>query len=58
MPCDPKLAAFTLAGALGWIGRWYDPNGPLGAEAVARESTAILMKGLSPRRGRRRASPP
>ena len=34
-PCDPKLAAFTLAGALSWIGRWYDPNGPLGAEAVA-----------------------
>jgi AcrR family transcriptional regulator len=48
-PCDPKLAAFTLAGALSWIGRWYDPGGPLGAEAVARESTAILMNGLSPR---------
>ena len=57
-PCDPKLAAFTLAGALSWIGRWYDPNGPLGAEAVARESTAILMKGLAPRSRARRASPP
>ena len=21
-PCDPKLAAFTLAGGLSWIGRW------------------------------------
>jgi len=51
-PCDPKLAAFTIAGALSWIGRWYDPDGPLGADAVARESTAILMNGLSPRRGR------
>ncbi len=51
-PCDPKLAAFTLAGALSWIGRWYDPDGPLGAEDVARESTAMLMNGLSPRRGR------
>ena len=57
-PCDPKLAAFTLAGALSWIGRWYDPNGPLGAETVARESTAILMKGLAPRSRARRASPP
>jgi AcrR family transcriptional regulator len=57
-PCDPKLAAFTLAGALSWIGRWYDPNGPLGAETVARESTAILMKGLAPRPRARRASPP
>jgi AcrR family transcriptional regulator len=55
-PCDPKLAAFTLAGALSWIGRWYDPNGPLDAEAVARESTAILMNGLSPRRSRHGAS--
>ena len=49
-PCDPKLAAFTLAGALSWIGRWYDPRGPLSAEAVARQSTAMLMNGLSPRR--------
>lgn len=55
-PCDPKLAAFTLAGALSWIGRWYDPSGPLDAEAVARESTAILMNGLSPRAQRRRVS--
>jgi AcrR family transcriptional regulator len=55
-PCDPKLAAFTLAGALSWIGRWYDPNGPLGAEAVARDSTAILMNGLTSRRSGRQAS--
>ena len=48
-PCDPKLAAFTLAGALSWIGRWYDPEGPLSAEAIARDSTAVLMHGLSVR---------
>ena len=48
-PCDPKLAAFTLAGALSWIGRWFDPHGPLSAEDVARHSTAVLMNGLSPR---------
>ena len=56
-PCDPKLAAFTLAGALSWIGRWYDPRGPLSAEAVARESTAMLMNGLSLRRSRQPRSP-
>lgn len=56
-PCDPKLAAFTLAGALSWIGRWYDPRGPLSAEAVARESTAMLMNGLSLRRSRQTRSP-
>ncbi len=48
-PCDAKLAAFTLAGALSWIGRWYDPRGALSAEVVAHESTAMLMNGLSPR---------
>ena len=48
-PCDPKLAAFTLAGALSWIGRWYDPKGPLGPEDVAQHCTALLMNGLSAR---------
>ena len=48
-PCDPKLAAFTLAGALSWIGRWFDPQGPLSAADVARHSTAQLMRGLAPR---------
>ena len=48
-PFDPKLAAFTLAGALSWIGRWYDPEGPLSAESIARDSTLVLMNGLSAR---------
>lgn len=48
-PCNPRLAAFTLAGALSWIGRWYDPNGPLSAEEVAQQTMALLMNGLSPR---------
>jgi len=58
-PCDPKLAAFTLAGALSWIGRWYDPQGPLGAESVVQRSTAILLNGLLARPGSNdRASAP
>ena len=48
-PCDPKLAAFTLAGALSWIARWYDPAGPWAADEVARHSIELLMHGLSPR---------
>src|SRR3982751_6636543 len=48
-PCDAKLAAFTVAGALSWIGRWYDPKGPLSAEDVAHDTAALLMRGLSPR---------
>ena len=28
-PCDPKMTAFVIAGALSWIGRWYQSGGEL-----------------------------
>jgi len=45
-PCDPKIAAFTLAGALSWIGRWYLPGGPLGPDEIADQCISVLMNGL------------
>ena len=33
--CDPKLAAFTIAGALNGIARWYQPGGPLDPPEIA-----------------------
>lgn len=45
-PCDPKIAAFTLAGALSWIGRWYNPGGPLSPDDIARQCIALLTQGL------------
>lgn len=45
-PCDPKLAAFTVAGALSWIGRWYRPDGDLAPEAIANQAIALLTRGL------------
>lgn len=48
-PCDPKLAAFTLAGALSWIGRWYRPDGPLSPDEIAEQCIAVLMNGVSKR---------
>ena len=47
MPCDPKIAAFTIAGALSWIARWYDPKGPLRAEDIANQCIDLLMNGLN-----------
>ena len=47
-PCDPKMAAFVLGGALSWIGRWYRPDGPYSADQIAEHCTTILLKGLSP----------
>ena len=45
-PCDPKIAAFTLAGALSWIGRWYNLGGPLSPDDIARQCIALLIRGL------------
>ncbi len=72
-PCDARLAAFTLAGALSWIGRWYRADGGMAPEQIADTCVDLLLRGvladgvqppLAPRSppGRRRApakkSPP
>ncbi|ATE63992.1 TetR/AcrR family transcriptional regulator [Rhizorhabdus dicambivorans] len=47
---DPKILAFTLAGALNWPARWHVPGGELGADEIARQMVDILTSGLAPRR--------
>ena len=58
-PCDPKLAAFSIAGALNWICIWYEPEGPLSAEEIATQFARTLTHGLaaSRRRNGARLSP-
>jgi AcrR family transcriptional regulator len=48
-PCDPKVAAFVLAGAISWIARWYRSDGPLAPDEITRQCIAILLNGLSSR---------
>jgi AcrR family transcriptional regulator len=48
-PHDPKLLAFTLAGALNWPGRWYGADGPLRPAEIAEQMVAILETGLAQR---------
>lgn len=48
-PCDTKLTAFMIAGALNEIVRWYDPAGPLSPALVAEKFVNQLIGGLSPR---------
>ncbi|KRA18542.1 TetR/AcrR family transcriptional regulator [Acidovorax sp. Root568] len=45
-PCDPKMAAFVIAGALSWIGRWYQPDGEYTPEQVAQQCIATLCDGV------------
>jgi len=55
-PCDPKLAAFSIAGALNWICIWYEPEGPLSPEEIATQFARTLTQGLAaaPSRNRTR----
>jgi len=46
-PCDPKLAAFAIAGSLNWIGHWYQRDGALSPEAIAEDFAARLTDGLA-----------
>lgn len=50
-PGDPKIVTFTLTGALNWIARWYDPEGPLSPDDIADGCLAVLLNGLMPRPG-------
>ncbi len=45
-PCDPKMAAFMLAGGLSWIGRWYRRDGDFTPEQIADQSIALLLNGV------------
>jgi AcrR family transcriptional regulator len=47
VPCNAKLVAFAIAGAINWIGAWYRPDGDLKPEQIAREYARILTRGLA-----------
>jgi AcrR family transcriptional regulator len=52
--CDPKLAAFAIAGSLNWIGHWYQEGGAYSADEIADQFANLLTKGLQARRARGR----
>lgn len=49
-PCDPKLAAFSIAGAVNWICMWYEPEGPRTGEEIAAQFARTLTRGLARRK--------
>lgn len=52
MPCDTKLTAFAIAGALNWIGHWYQRGGALSPDAIADDFAVRLTAPLAKARGR------
>lgn len=45
-PCDSKMAAFAIAGAVNWIGTWYAPGGALSADEIASYFARLLTEGI------------
>ena len=50
-PCDPKMTAFALAGALNWIAHWYRGDQSLTGAQIATAFVTVFEGGLRPRRG-------
>jgi hypothetical protein len=48
-PCDAKLAAFAIAGALNWIAHWYQADQAMTASEVADAYVELFERGLLPR---------
>src|SRR5712675_1568717 len=45
-PGDPKLLAFALFGAVNWIPRWYNPDGPASSQTIADLFADFFLAGL------------
>jgi hypothetical protein len=48
-PCDPKMMAFAIAGALNWIGHWYHRDATLTPAEVGEAFAKVFENTLRPR---------
>jgi AcrR family transcriptional regulator len=55
-PCDVKMTAFALAGALNWIAHWYRANQAMTAAQIADAFVTLFEDGLRPRTATRKSS--
>lgn len=53
-PIDPKFTEFWILGSLSWMPKWFNPEGDLGADDVAKSFIQLISDGLRPRTGGRR----
>lgn len=45
-PCDDKIAAFSVIGALNWMYAWFSPSNPQTGADVARQISDHFLRGL------------
>lgn len=43
---DPSLATFAILGMCNWMHRWYRPDGPASADAIADAFASLVLEGL------------
>jgi AcrR family transcriptional regulator len=48
-PCDPKMTAFAVAGALNWIAHWYRESQSMTGAQIADAFVTVFENGLRPR---------
>jgi TetR/AcrR family transcriptional regulator, cholesterol catabolism regulator len=48
----PRVALYTLLGAVNWSYRWYNPEGSLSVEKLASDIADMLMRGIERTRGK------
>lgn len=48
-PCDPKITAFALAGAMNWIAHWHRADAELTPDQIADRFLSTFVSGLRPR---------
>jgi AcrR family transcriptional regulator len=45
---DRHVAAYTLFGMMNWIYTWYDPQGPVGVDALSDAICRLFLNGYTP----------
>ncbi len=45
-PGDPKMIEFAIMGAVNWMTKWFDPEGPLTSEQIGLAFADYLVGGL------------
>lgn len=46
--CDPKITCFAIFGAMNWMTKWYQIDGPMTTQQIAKEMVVLFEKGLTP----------
>lgn len=46
IPCNSKLAVFTIFGAMNWVPKWYRPNGEWSPEFIAESLVQLITRAI------------